>query len=217
MADYDAASLLMTSSSARFEAALPLVRSKRIDSIDALCGFDMFWIIGGDHLLRSLPDIHDNIVSPHSGRPDGACAVRRAACLRPDLPDFCFHCGCCNSIFVAKTYLREGRPSALRRVIIRGVILFLLGVFYMGGVDNGFSNVYFAGVLRSASGWLICSRGCFSYSFAREHLGIIAGTLLIVYWACLHLSGSGNRARVIRAWQEPRILDRSALSTRPEI
>ena len=63
MADFNAASLLMTSSSAILEAVPPLVRSKRIDSIDALRGFDMFWIIGGDHLLRSLPNIHDDVIT----------------------------------------------------------------------------------------------------------------------------------------------------------
>ena len=33
---------------------------RRFVSVDALRGFDMFWIIGGDHLLRSLQKVHDS-------------------------------------------------------------------------------------------------------------------------------------------------------------
>jgi len=32
----------------------------RLVSVDALRGFDMFWIMGGDYLLRSLPAVHDS-------------------------------------------------------------------------------------------------------------------------------------------------------------
>src|SRR5438132_1003180 len=32
----------------------------RLTSLDALRGFDMFWIMGGDLMLRSLPKIHDS-------------------------------------------------------------------------------------------------------------------------------------------------------------
>ncbi len=32
----------------------------RLMSVDALRGFDMFWIMGGDYVLRSLPRIHDS-------------------------------------------------------------------------------------------------------------------------------------------------------------
>ena len=32
----------------------------RLMSVDALRGFDMFWIVGGDCLVRSLPAIRDS-------------------------------------------------------------------------------------------------------------------------------------------------------------
>src|SRR4051795_5713563 len=52
--DYSAASTV------RGDDALPLAASRRFISVDALRGFDMFWIIGGDHLIRSLPAAHDS-------------------------------------------------------------------------------------------------------------------------------------------------------------
>ena len=184
MADYDAASLLMTSNSVSFEAALPLVRSKRIDSIDALRGFDMFWIIGGDHLLRSLPDIQDNAITRTlAGQMEH---VPFAGLHAYDLiyPIFVFIVGAAIPFSLPRIIEREGRPSALRRVIIRGIILFLLGVFYMGGVANGFSNVYFAGVLHRI-GVAYLFTGLLFLFFRPRTLAIIAGTLLILYWALL--------------------------------
>ena len=37
-----------------------LVTGKRLESLDALRGFDMFWIIGGCAILRKLSEIYDN-------------------------------------------------------------------------------------------------------------------------------------------------------------
>jgi predicted acyltransferase len=73
---------------------------------------------------------------------------------------------------------------ALRRVVIRGVILFLLGVFYMGGVANGISNVYFAGVLQRI-GVAYLFAGLLFIFFRPRTLAIIAGALLLSYWALL--------------------------------
>src|SRR2546429_555373 len=33
---------------------------RRLLSLDAFRGFDMFWIMGGDYIIRSLPKIHDS-------------------------------------------------------------------------------------------------------------------------------------------------------------
>ena len=67
---------------------------------------------------------------------------------------------------------------------MRGVILFLLGVFYMGGVANGFSNVYFAGVLQRI-GVAYLFAGLLFIFFRPRTLATITGTLLIAYWALL--------------------------------
>ena len=99
-------------------------------------------------------------------------------------PIFVFIVGAAIPFSLPKIIEREGRPSALRRVIMRGVILFLLGVFYMGGVANGFSNVYFAGVLHRI-GVAYLFTGLLFLFFRPRTLAIIAGTLLILYWALL--------------------------------
>jgi len=35
------------------------MKNERLVSIDALRGFDMFWIMGGDYLFRSFRKIYD--------------------------------------------------------------------------------------------------------------------------------------------------------------
>ncbi len=40
------------------QASLP-IRTKRLMSLDALRGFDMFWIVGGDALVESLKKVSD--------------------------------------------------------------------------------------------------------------------------------------------------------------
>jgi predicted acyltransferase len=79
---------------------------------------------------------------------------------------------------------RDGRAAAIRRIFIRSVILFLLGIFYMGGVANGFKNVYLAGVLhRIAVAYLFAALTfCF---FRIRPMVLICLALLVGYWALM--------------------------------
>jgi predicted acyltransferase len=99
---------------------------------------------------------------------------------------------------------RHGRLAAIKRIVVRSVILFLLGIFYMGGVANGFKNVYFAGVLHRIAvayfftALIFCFLGC-SHSptsddkpeegrSSRHGLCGMIGlclVLLVGYWALL--------------------------------
>jgi predicted acyltransferase len=168
--------------------ALPRVArqtaSTRLVSIDALRGFDMFWIMGGDYLVRSLPSIHDS-------------AFTRALAAQMEhyewagfhfydliFPLFVFIVGVSLVFSVSRMIERDGRPAAIKRIVIRSVILFLLGMFYMGGVANGFKNVYFAGVLpRIAVAYFFAALiFCF---FKTRTMAAISIALLLGYWALM--------------------------------
>src|SRR5262249_38497775 len=79
---------------------------------------------------------------------------------------------------------RSGRPAAIRRIVLRSVILFLLGIFYMGGLANGFKNVYMAGVLhRIAVAYFFAA---LIFCFFRTHsMVVLCASLLLGYWALL--------------------------------
>jgi predicted acyltransferase len=180
---------------------------ERLLSLDALRGFDMFWIMGGDLICRSLPKIHDSAFTrglaaqmehcdwagfhfydlifplfvflagvsiPFSlprmlERRDKPPLARRIT-LRVLILLFIglyYSVGAIQSMafrleFFAVTALvaltivqlaeRSSKAYALERILFRSIVLFLLGVFYMGGVRNGMKEVYFAGVLHRIAG-----------------------------------------------------------------
>src|SRR5262245_62116679 len=120
--------------------------SARLLSLDALRGFDMFWIMGGDMLLRSLPKIHDSPWTQFLAGQMQHCEWAGFHFYDLIFPLFVFIVGVSLVFSLPRMLERSGRAATLKRVVVRSVILFLLGVFYMGGVANGFKNVYLAGV-----------------------------------------------------------------------
>ena len=101
-------------------------------------------------------------------------------------PLFIFIVGVAMVFSLDRIIERDGRGAAIRRVLRRSIILFLLGVFYMGGVARGFSNVYLAGVLqRIAEAYVFAA---LIYCFLRQRpraIAISCGALLVAYWALL--------------------------------
>ena len=56
-------------------AAAAAVPSERITSVDALRGFDMFWIVGGDQLAHALANFM------HYGNVVNACQISIKSCF----------------------------------------------------------------------------------------------------------------------------------------
>lgn len=125
-----------------------LVPRDRLLSLDALRGFDMFWITGGSYLVTVLAN--------YTG----------AAWLQPvveqmehvpwagfhfyDLifPLFMFISGVAIPFsLVSKLEKKVPKTELAKKVITRGLILVLLGFVYNGVFKNGFENPRFASVL----------------------------------------------------------------------
>src|SRR5256885_80601 len=118
-------------------------QSQRLVSVDALRGFDMFWIMGGDLIIRSLPKIHDSPFTRQLAAQMDHCEWAGFHFYDLIFPMFVFIVGVSLVFSVTRMVERDGRAAAIKRIVIRSVILFLLGVLYMGGLANGFKNVYF--------------------------------------------------------------------------
>src|SRR2546429_176200 len=150
--------------------------STRLLSLDALRGFDMFWIIGGDLVVRSFPEIHRSALTEGLAAQMDHCEWAGFHFYDLIFPLFVFIVGVSLVFSVSRTVERAGRPAAIKRIIIRSVILFSLGVFYMGGVADGFKNVYLAGVLQRIAvayffaGLIFCFLGC-PFAPAKERAG----------------------------------------------
>ena len=168
-------------------------RQQRLLSLDALRGFDMFWIMGGDLILRSLPRIHDSQLTRFLARQMEHCDWAGFHFYDLIFPLFVFISGISIVFSIPGIVAREGKPAAVRRICFRGVILFLLGIFYMGGVAHGFKNVYLAGVLHRI-GVAYLFAGLLFLIFKARGLMVICAVLLLGYWAlmtCVPVPGLG--------------------------
>ena len=143
---------------------------QRFVSLDALRGFDMFWIVGGDYLIRSLQKVHDSPATRWLANQMEHCEWAGFHFYDLIFPLFVFLVGAAIPFSIQKIITQQGRAGAVRRIFIRSLVLFLLGIFYMGGVANGFKNVYLAGVLhRIALAYFFC-RASFLL-FQTAHVG----------------------------------------------
>ena len=160
------------------------LKSGRLVSVDALRGFDMFWILGGDYLIRSLQKIHNSSFTRELAAQMEHCEWAGFHFYDLIFPLFIFIVGVSLVFSLSKTMESSGKRAAVKRIVIRSIILFLLGIFYMGGLANGFKNVYLAGVLhRIAVAYFFAALiYCF---FSPRAMIAICIALLVGYWALL--------------------------------
>lgn len=162
----------------------PPTEPNRLRSLDALRGFDMFWIIGGDYLIRSLPKVHDSWLTQKLAAQMDHCEWAGFRFYDLIFPVFVFIVGAAIPLSLPRLLERAGRPAAIRRIVSRSVILFLLGVFYMGGVASGFKNMYFAGVLHRIAVAYFFAALLFCFCKPRTLVAICVG-LLVSYWVLM--------------------------------
>jgi len=159
----------------------------RVVSIDALRGFDMFWIMGGAALFLNLFKLADNPVTRalaaqfHHSRWHGFTFE--------DLifPLFLFIVGCSMPFSLTKRLARgDSRRELYKHMIRRTLVLFFLGLVYNGVLNFDFATMRYAGVLQRIA---VC------YFFAAlivmntdvRGQAVWAGALLLFYWAIMKL------------------------------
>src|SRR2546429_1990256 len=122
--------------------------SQRLMSLDALRGFDMFWIIGAEDLFHGLNKIGNTglfrVLAEQLDHEDWE-GIRFYDLI---FPLFVFIVGVSLVFSLSKAMETAGRGAAVRRVIRRGVILFLLGIFYYGGLGPNWAGLLLLGVLN---------------------------------------------------------------------
>src|SRR5881397_1283918 len=162
----------------------PAAASQRLMSVEALRGFDMFWIIGADSLVSAL-----NRMSRTPATSFLAGQLEHAdweGFHFYDLifPLFVFIVGVSLVFSLGKTIETVGRGAAVGRVMRRGVILFLLGIFYYGGFSHDWPNIRLMGVLNRIALCYLFAGLIFCFFRLRGMLAICA-SLLIGYWALM--------------------------------
>jgi predicted acyltransferase len=165
--------------------------SERLFSLDALRGFDMFWIMGAEEIFHSLFKV--------TGSPFWGAISNELT--HPDwngfhfydliFPLFLFIAGVATPYSVGRELERgKTRKQLLWRVIKRGLILVFLGIIYNNGLQlKPFSEIRFASVLgRIGLAYMFAN---IIYLYSKERMQIIwFCVLLIGYWLLLKFTSA---------------------------
>ncbi|MDX9880839.1 MAG: DUF5009 domain-containing protein [Prolixibacteraceae bacterium] len=161
--------------------------TKRLQSIDALRGFDMFWIMGGRHIFLGLATLTGCPVFQWWATQVKHTEWHGFTFYDMIFPLFLFIAGMSFPFSSAKrTAMNASRKSLYVHVIRRGLLLVLLGIFYSNAVSFDFANLSYRSVLGIIGlAWMFAA---LIYMNTRTCFRIIwfAG-LLIVYWLALVL------------------------------
>ena len=172
------------------DPVLAPTKGRRVVSVDALRGFDMFWILGGDSLAQALKKMAAG----------GGVALATVGGFFGDqlehadwvgfrfydliFPLFVFIVGVSLVFSLGNLVEREGKTAAHRRVFRRFALLFALALLYSGGLNNEWPDIRLLGVLnRIALCYLFAS--LLFLNLRLRGLIIACVSLLAGYWALM--------------------------------
>ncbi len=161
--------------------------SQRLYSLDALRGFDMFWIMGGERIFHSLSKATNapfwNSLSHQFSHPDWN-GFRFYDLI---FPLFLFIAGVATPYSVGRQ-LEKGTPKQklLWRVVKRGLLLVILGIIYNNGLRiQPIDEMRFPSVLGRIGLAYMFANIIYLYTKKQRSQVIWAGGLLVGYWLLL--------------------------------
>ena len=158
--------------------------TQRLMSLDALRGFDMFWILGADSLFYALHGLKENAVTTLLYTQLDHAEWEGFHFYDLIFPLFVFMMGVSTVFSLTKIIERSGRAAAVKRVLIRGVLLFVIGLIYSGGFTNPWPDMRLMGVLNRIA--IVYTVGGLLFIFLNVRvIAALAVALLVGYWALL--------------------------------
>ncbi len=165
--------------------------SQRLYSLDALRGFDMFWILGADELFHQLEKATGSSfwgsVSTQFTHP----SWNGFHLYDLIFPLFIFLAGVSTPFSIGRSLLDgKSKQQLLLRVIKRGMILVLLGMVYNNGLQlRPLADIRFSSVLgRIGISYMLAN---IIYLYGKEKWQIIwFASLLIGYWLILKFTSA---------------------------
>jgi predicted acyltransferase len=157
----------------------------RLKSLDALRGFDMFWIIGGEHIVHAaaavvgwgwLAWLSDQLEHPE---------WNGFALYDLIFPLFLFIAGVSMPFSFEKRLARgDSKAELYQHALVRGLLLVLLGMIYNGLLKFDWEHMRYPSVLGRIGLAYMFAAFIFLNAGVRGRLLWIAG-LLVGYWAAL--------------------------------
>jgi len=173
-----------------FIEVAPVPPARRIASLDALRGFSIFWLIGGDGAIWALADMSTGKGPVVSGIGSFLGLQLRHVAWEGfrfyDLifPLFIFVTGVSIVFSLSRLVEREGLGPAHVRVLRRTLLLYGLGLIYYGGISQHWADIRYLGVLqRIALCYLFASLLFLNFNLRGMLVAFVS--LLVGYWALM--------------------------------
>lgn len=160
--------------------------SPRLMSLDALRGFDMFWILGADSFVHALRELSPSPPTQFLAAQLDHAEWEGFHFYDLIFPLFVFMMGVSTVFSLTKIIAREGRAAAVKRVLRRGILLFVIGLIYSGGFTNPWPDMRLMGVLNRIALCYLFGGLVFCFCNLRVMIAL-AASLLLGYWAALAL------------------------------
>jgi len=164
----------------------------RLVSLDVFRGFIMFWIIGGEAIAHSLTKLKelDSVALDTVAIQLKHVAWEGFRFYDLIFPSFVFIVGTSIVYSLSKIQASGNRKAATIRVIRRGLLLWLIGIIYYGGISKGFydagqhEGVRLLGVLQRIGICYLVAGLLFLYLPVRGLVASFVG-ILVGYWLLL--------------------------------
>jgi predicted acyltransferase len=156
----------------------------RLMSLDALRGFDMLWIMGVDALAGALHQMSQSKATTFFAYELDHSQWQGFRFYDLIFPLFVFIVGVSLVFSLGKTIASVGRAQALKRVFIRSILLYALGIFEYGGFSHLWPDIRLLGVLQRIALAYFFTGLCFCL-FRPRALVAMCVSLLIGYWALM--------------------------------
>jgi predicted acyltransferase len=158
--------------------------TQRLMSIDALRGFDMFWIVGADSLVYALHHLSENRATSFLAYQLDHAEWEGFHFYDLIFPLFVFISGVSIVFSLTRIIQQHGRAQAIMRVMRRSVLLFILALVYSGGASNSWPDIRLLGVLNRIALCYLFGGTIFCLVPWRGMIAI-AVSLLLGYWALM--------------------------------
>jgi predicted acyltransferase len=156
----------------------------RLLSLDALRGFDMFWIVGAEDIVHALRKASDTGVTRLLANQMDHKPWAGFAFYDLIFPLFVFMVGISLVFSLGRILERDGRRAALGRVCRRAALLYVIGIFYYGGFATPIDHIRLMGVLQRIALCYLFAGFIFCVFDLRTRIGLCVG-LLLTYWALM--------------------------------
>ena len=156
--------------------------TKRLHSLDALRGFDMFWIMGGGGIFVGLASLTGWPVFQWWAEQLEHVPWHGFHFYDMIFPLFLFIAGISFPFSLAKrTEMNDSRKSIYKHVITRGLVLVLLGILVNNGVNFDFAHMRYGSVLgRIGLAWMFAAL-IFMNTKLNFRIVWLFG-ILVIYW-----------------------------------